>query len=87
MINLDQDKMVQIQPVISDEYVCVKQKYVAINIATTTNLGNGSIQYKQLSSEEINSTHIFNSLPKNTFNIVTKETDKGIKTSKKIYKY
>jgi hypothetical protein len=87
MINLDQDKLVQIQPVISDEYVCVKQKYVAINIATTTNLGNGSIHYKQLSSEEINSTNIFNSLPKNTFNIITKETDKGIKTSKKIYKY
>lgn len=87
LLDINKTKKVTITPVLSDEFTCEKQKYVAINVATTTNFGNGSIHYKEFSEEEINSLNIFDTLPKNTYNIVTKQTESGIKISKKIYKY
>lgn len=84
---ISQTKSVLIEVDMKDELQCEKQKYVAISIAYSNNLANGSIQFKQLTDEEIKTTNVFNSLPTKTYSIITKETASGLTTTKKIYKY
>lgn len=84
---ISQTKSVLFEIDMDDELQCEKQKYVAISIASSNNLANGSIQFKQLTDDEIKTTNVFNSLPNKTYSIITKETDSGLTTTKKIYKY
>jgi hypothetical protein len=84
---INKQKSVLLKVDVTDEVKCEKQKYVSISVASTDKLGNESIQFKQMSEEEIKTTNVFNSLPKQAYSIVTKETESGHKITKKIYKY
>jgi hypothetical protein len=87
LYQINQLKSVFLKVNFNDEIKCEKQKYVSISVASTINFGNESIQFKQMTEEEIKTTNVFNSLPKQAFSIVTKETESGYRITKKIFKY